>query len=189
MNDLRRYADFQPTGFDAKGLHARNMGEGDEDRSDWRVCPVSQTRDSEDDPLTGSNWAAQLAALGGEGPDVEVHRFGHWGCGWFEIVIVRPGTEAERIADGLAGSLADYPVLDEEDHSRREYDSQIDALTDQAGSLVRAGAPEDWPAQLFTWLWDHAQREIDKLTQAGGGHVEDTILRQALRALKLMEPR
>lgn len=184
---LQRYAEFQPTGFDAKGLNARRMGsENDEDRGDWLVCPVSQTRDSEDDPLTASNWAAQLKALGGEGADVEIHRFGHWGPGWFEIVIVRPGSPAEAEAEGLAAALEDYPLLDEEDHSRREYEADIEGIKDQARNLIREGAPEDWPAQVFRKL---DSRYWGVYSRAGGGHVPEGELRAILRALRLMEPK
>lgn len=189
---LQRYADYQPTGFDARGLRARTMGpEDDEDRSEWLVCPVGRTRDTEDAPDTASNWAAQLDALGGEGADVEVHRFGHWGPGWFEIVIVRPDTRAAVVAEEIAGRLENYPLLDDEDHSRREYEAQLEGLRDQARTLVREGAPEDWPARLFSKLWDSAEGQagLQALIQPGGGHVDEDVLRAALRALKLIEPK
>jgi len=58
--------------------------------------------------------------LGGEGENVEVHNFGHWACGWFEIMIVRPGSPAEAIAEGIESRLSDYPILNEDDHTERE---------------------------------------------------------------------
>jgi len=51
---------------------------------------------------------------------VEVHRFGHWACGWFEIILVRPDTNAAKTAEEIEAALADYPILDECDHSERE---------------------------------------------------------------------
>ena len=82
---MESYGEFRPTAFDPKGL-------GLQEQQDWMVLPTYQTRDSEH--LTKSNFEAALEMLGGEGDDVEVHRFGHWGPGWFEIIIVRPGTDA-----------------------------------------------------------------------------------------------
>jgi hypothetical protein len=56
-----------------------------------------------------------------EGEDWEIHRFGHWGRGWFEIILIRPGTETARIAQELADSLEAYPILDESDWSETEH--------------------------------------------------------------------
>jgi hypothetical protein len=113
---MKQYKDFQPTGFDCKGL-------GLPDRQDWFVAPVSQTRDS--GSLDQSNFAAALRILGGESETCEVHRFGHWGPGWYEIIIVSP----ERLAEleELEGSLEDYPVLDESDLSTREHEDYMQA--------------------------------------------------------------
>lgn len=187
MSDtLQRYGDFAPTGFDSKGLNARTMGpEDDEDRSEWLVCPVSRTRDSDDDPLTASNWEAQLEALGGEGADVEIHRFGHWGPGWFEIVLVRPGTPAEAEAERLAGALEDYPLLNEDDHSRREYEADIEGIRDQAANLVRDDAPKDWPSRVYR----ASELESGTYSRPGGGSMDEDELRAVLKRLKLMEPK
>jgi len=92
-----------------------------DDRQDWLVLPVSQTRDSGE--LDQSNFAQALELLGGESETVEVHRFGHWGSGWFEIIIVRPYSKAHPLALIIEERLADYPVLNEEDYSQREFDA------------------------------------------------------------------
>lgn len=110
--ELKPYSSFRPTSLDPSGLSLP-------DRQNWLVCPVSRTRDS--DHRTESNWASQLETLGGESATVEVHRFGHWGPGWFEIVLIDPAdAERVRIAEELADTLEDYPVLDEMDLSSRE---------------------------------------------------------------------
>jgi hypothetical protein len=116
LTDLQRYRDFRPTGFDSPGLHADSLEIGD-----WYVAPVMQTRDS--DPLAESNFAQCLEALGGESDSVQVHRFGHWGPGWFEILVVDPkdATACQALAE-ISCSLSDYPILDEEDYSAREYE-------------------------------------------------------------------
>lgn len=104
------YSQFSPTGFDARGL-------GLPDQQDWLVGPVALNRDS--DSLTRSNWevvTAELVKLG-----AEIHRFGHWGNGWFEIVLVPPGGEAERCAAEWEAALADYPVANEDHWSELQY--------------------------------------------------------------------
>lgn len=115
---MATYSQFRPTGFDVAGL-------GLPDRQDWVVI-VTRTRDS--DVLGESNFAAALRILGGESDTCEVHRFGHWACGWFEVVLLDPcrATEAETIASMLEG----YPVLDEDDLSAREWDAADELWSD-----------------------------------------------------------
>lgn len=110
---MQTYSEFRPTPFDRRGICLP-------DRQSWLVSPVMQTRDS--GPLEQSNFDAVLTALGGESDTVEVHRFGHWGPGWFEIIIVDPASPQAKVAEDLEASLPDYPVLDEMDLSAREWD-------------------------------------------------------------------
>lgn len=110
---MQMYSKFRPSQFDSAGLAL-------EDRQDWLVLPCGRNRDS--DCLAESNFAVALERLGGEGDDVEVHRFGHWACGWFEVVLVRPMTAAHLEADRIEAALEEYPVLNENDYSQRESD-------------------------------------------------------------------
>jgi hypothetical protein len=108
------YKEFRPTGFDPKGL-------GLSDQQDWLVVPCARNRDSS--CLEESNFATALKMLDGEGEDVEVHRFGHWANGWFEIIIVRPDTPAAKEAEDIEASFENYSILDENDFSEREYNA------------------------------------------------------------------
>lgn len=81
---------------------------------------LTRTRDA--DVLTQSNWEGALAELGGESDDVEVIRIGHWACGWIEFLGVRENTDVYKRAVEIRNALLDYPVLDEEDFSQREWD-------------------------------------------------------------------
>ena len=111
---MKTYKEFRPTGFDS---HIEIQG--DEDRESWLVLPCGRNRDS--DCLDESNYYSALKSLEGEGEDVEVHRFGHWACGWFEIIIVRPDTKAAKEAEEIEAALANYSiVLDADDLSERE---------------------------------------------------------------------
>lgn len=113
---MQTYAGYRPTGFDAAGL-------GLPDRQDWIVCPVIQTRDS--GPIETSNFDAAVKILGGESDTVEVHRFGHWGPGWYEIILVSPERAGE--VEELESSLENYPVLDENDLSEREHEEYMES--------------------------------------------------------------
>ena len=110
---MKRYRDWSPSAFDTRGLA---LGE----RQDWFVLPVGTNRDA--DALTRSNWRVVVADLGGESDDLEIHRFGHWACGWFEIAIVRPDTEAAKSAEEWEAALSDYPVASDDDFSNEEQE-------------------------------------------------------------------
>lgn len=111
---MQKYSEFQPTVFDRKGAFLRYQ-------QDWLVVPVSQTRDS--GCLERSNFQVAIEMLGGESEAVEVNRFGHWGPGWFEIIIVDPSSDKVRIVEQIESSLADYPVLDDEHFSNLEHET------------------------------------------------------------------
>jgi len=81
---------------------------------------VLMTRNRDSDLLTESNWETAIKKLGGESETVEIHRFGHWACGWWESLCVVQGSKSETVANEIFESLQDYPVLDEEDFSERE---------------------------------------------------------------------
>ena len=88
--------------------------------TEFNGLEVVMTRSRDSDLLTESNWDTALTMLGGESDSVVIHRFGHWACGWWEALCVTPNTAAYIIGEDIVKSLADYPVLDEEDWSQRE---------------------------------------------------------------------
>ncbi len=140
---MRTYSEFQPSGFDAKGL-------GLDDRQEWLVCPVGVNRDS--DCLIRSNWAVVTSELiacsemteQGE-PDCEVHEFGHWACGWFKIAIVRPGSKAAEVAELWENALSEYPVACDDHFSNLEYEETCEywasmSLKERVERCQEAGA-------------------------------------------------
>lgn len=133
------YSNYQPTGFDPKGIGF----DEDDDRQNWLVFPCSRTRDS--GPLVESNFHSALKALGGEGEAVEVHRFGHWGPGWFELILFNPSHDDTVIeAADLIRGLDNYPVIDEMDYCEREHEEACEiwehaSLRDRIYYCQRAG--------------------------------------------------
>ena len=119
---MQRYNDHSPTTFD----HNIPLRGEQAEQNEWFIAPCSITRDS--DSLSLSNWHTQEKALRevDTGADFETHRFGHWGPGWYEIALVRPGSACERVARELAARLDIYPVLDEMDWSERENEMGVE---------------------------------------------------------------
>jgi hypothetical protein len=161
------YKDFAPTALDAKGL-------GLSDRQDWIVACCSVTRDSE--PLERANWQVMLECLGGESDRLEIHRFGHWGPGWFDIALIAPdATDLLAEHERIECALADYPVLCDETFSRletedreqhlpswasvasdlreiwQEHPGTIAALCSDGGIARVVDTRDEWEARALCW--------------------------------------
>jgi len=101
------------------------------------VPGVSRSRDSE--IHSESNFESALEMLGGESETVEVHRFGHWGCGWYELILIDPKDRAAlKIAHKIAEQLKGYPLLDEDDFNEREYEYHLDFANGAKKDLASA---------------------------------------------------
>lgn len=95
-----------------------------EDKGD-AVIVVGRNRDS--GILDESNFESALKMLGGESKTVKIGHFGHWACGWFELILVDPKDKKALLkAFEIKQSLEDYPVLDESDYSERESEEYFD---------------------------------------------------------------
>ena len=125
----------------------------------------------------------------GEDPDVVFESHNHWAVGHidgFSIRVFRNTeiTDAFKKYHELAERLADYPVLDEEDYSQREFEATIENLTDAAWRLQNEyDLPDDWEGDVFEWFANHNCRAIENVDDQGGYPEEDQ-LRQAFDALE-----
>jgi len=168
--------------FDSFGWHDRP-----EDGAEWAIV-YTHNRDS--DLLDQSNADAIDKALApfteGDNPDVRAEHHGHWACGWIDgyaIRVYRNGqiTEAFRAYHELAARLADYPILDEEDHSRREYEATLENLRNEGFADCYA-PPEEWAGEVFSWLWDHNQSAVEN-RDGNGGYASKAEIAEALDGL------
>jgi len=148
---MQTYKEFKPTQFD-------NHIEV-EDREHWLVVPVSQTRDS--GPFNKTNFQSALDILGGEGNSVEVHRFGHWGPGWFEIIIVDPDSPERAKAEDIEACLESYPVLDDEALSQAEWDDYCESWDNYYASDFRKAIVDTFD---LPWEAECALDDIDNDT-------------------------
>lgn len=124
----------------------------------WGIGPVGHHRDS--DVLTESNWetvVAMFSEISEEGSaderwdvrgDWAICRFRHWAVGWVEELAIRLDGPCLQVAADIADALEDYPVLDDEDHSEREYADALLTLT-----ACFDVTDEDAPA-VFRYLFD-----------------------------------
>lgn len=137
--------------------------------------------------LDQSNAAAivkELAAFTeGDDPDVEYESHSHWAVGHVDglsVRVYRNGeiTEAFRRYHGLAEAMAIYPILDEEDYSRREYEATVENIGDAAWRLKDDyDLPDDWQFEVYSWLSENEPQEIENRDDQGGYPTEDALQR------------
>jgi hypothetical protein len=119
--------------------------------------------------------------------DVEEVRSSHWAVGWVEQLAVRMLSKAGRVTPaGIAalewkGKLENYPVADEEDFSRREYEDTIENIKNE-GSV-----DEETAGKVYSWLSDNNQGAIEP-SDGGGGYPSTGEIDEALIDLGLKKP-
>lgn len=125
-----RFADTRPTAFDRRHGSFADA----EPHAQWFVV-LGQNRDS--NALDKSNFECATDTLKACGEDAyTIHRFGHWGCGWYEVLIVNNENEKACMeADNLLCALSDYPCLDDEHYSAKMCEE---------GECECSCCPKDW---------------------------------------------
>ena len=126
----------------------------------------------------------------GDDPDVVMESHRHWAVGHvdgFSMRVYRDGviTEAFKTYHELMERLEDYPILDEEAYSNREYEATTENIR-QAGEMLARREdyklPDGWESEVFSWFWNHRQRAVENRDDQGGYPEEDD-LRAAFDAL------
>lgn len=108
-----------------------------EERADWLVVPVTYCPNVAT-LLDESNWGAltsMLVEADPTGETYECQRFNHWATP-YERYIVAPGSAAHVAAAKAVRSLSYYPVLDDEDFSRRECNAQYESVASEVHQLT-----------------------------------------------------
>jgi len=124
----------------------------------------------------------------GDDPDVVMESHSHWAVGHvdgFSIRVYREGeiTEAFRTYHDLMEQINGYPILDEEDYSRRESEATLENISDAAWRVKHEYTlPDGWEGDVYTWLSDHRQSAVENRDDQGGYPEEDD-LRAAFAAL------
>ena len=158
------------------------------DAERWTLCHVRH-RDS---GLSAQSNAAQIEhALAGFSDDVLFQRFDHWQFGWVGAVAVRvlgpdgEHTEAYETLCDLLLRLKVRPVLDETDYSKRVYEATTENIREAVRfhpQVVIDRLPDDFPARMFDWFWNHDDRAVQNMDDQGG-YPNDHQVTECVRAL------
>lgn len=149
---IQRYGNFTPTSFDP---HICN------ELDHLYIAPAGLNRDS--GILQTSNWEVVTQDILGKAThdETQIHRFGHWACGWFELLLVHPNDDAAlQCADEWAASLSDYPVASDEHFSEMEWEAKVEywgncSVSERVELCQQAGV------SIFAARHDHIPGDVD----------------------------
>jgi hypothetical protein len=153
-----------------------------DDSDSWTIV---NTRHRDSGLIEISNAEAIEQELREFGDDVRFERHHHWLVGWVGAVCVRVYdgdlgvTPAFTKLIELQKRAEDYPVLDEEDWCARSFEAACDRIQDVGHPAD--DAPKDWDKQVYRWLWDNNQRELDDVDDQGpypSGEAVDSALEE-----------
>jgi hypothetical protein len=160
-----------------------------EDADDWCVV-YNQHRDSglidESNAHVIQRELAKFAES--DDPDVVPERHDHYLVGWiegFSIRVFKNGDITPAFARyfDLQNALEDYPILDQDDYSTREYEATVENIAACAWRLKHDyDLPEDWQQAVYSWLSDNECSEMEN-TDDQGGYPSEEALQAAFTAL------
>ncbi len=122
-------------------------------------------------------------------------RHTHWACGYvdgLEILVYDENggiTPAFKEMWEIGKALENYPLLDEEDWSRREYEDTLENIVSAVSSwgwrkdeFDAEKLPKDYASQMFSWFWENDQEAVESRDD-GGGYPSDEQVKACLIAL------
>jgi hypothetical protein len=182
----------------------------------WSLGPVFKTRDS--DNIQEANAIALIKHLESDpslNNDWDIIGCSHWAVGHvdhlaFKVIervgkatpkstelayhyplSSRPGYRLTRIARVLKqwfDNLAEYPVADDEELSRIEFEASLEAIQSQSpprGRELLDKLPEDWANQVY----DVMGRDGSISTEGQGAWADEERLEQTLDSLGFLQPK
>ena len=160
-----------------------------DDPDSWAIV-YTHNRDSRLLDLSNADTiaGAMKPFTDGDDPDVVMESHGHWAVGHvdgFSVRVYHNGeiTDAFQTYHDLAEQMDGYPILDEEDYSRRECEATLENIADAAWRLKgEYELPEGWEGDVYSWLSENRQQAVENRDDQGG-YPEPDDLRAAFEAL------
>lgn len=176
------------------GITLSSRHPASQDPKHWSVGPCICTRDST--LREQSNSDALRRHLEEDysrlSNDWQIHSVDHWGCGWVEHLAFRAmnkdGTPSAifRVLVAWDNALSDYPLADESDYDRRQYEAGIERINEEGRLALKDGTPEGWEEKVFSWLWDNDQQALNDVDDQGPFPTRAEV-RAAMKELELLE--
>jgi len=123
--------------------------------------------------------------------DIRFESHMHFAVGYVDGFAIRclnkdgTATKAFHCLVEIANRLNNYPVLNEEDYSEREWHATLENIGNNGCQLLD-DPPDGWEGMVLNWLWENNQSAVENVDDQGGYPSKDEI-KEALIALKLLE--
>lgn len=99
-----------------------------------------------------------------EGDKVEIHSFGHWACGWYDLILVHPDLKEDL--EKIEKRLSDYPLLNEDEYSNRVFNEACDYWA-EASIRTRIEICKDNNISIFASRSDCLPEDVDVYSLIG----------------------
>ncbi len=93
-----------------------------------------------------------------------------------------PSSTASNLQEVLDG-YEEYPILDEEDHSRREMEASFENVRDIARPMVDGEISDEIAGQVVEWIYENDEGQMESRDGAGA-YPDEHVVREALHELK-----
>jgi len=135
----------------------------------WSVGPIIETRDSS---LLEKSNAEALQKILEDRPEWEdqwaIERFGHYGPGWVKHLtfkVTEDGKNKTDICNFLEETFRklkdDYPVLDEDDFSKREYETAMKQIEEAVSRYIIDDVPKKLQETLCSVIYNDNNIEVN----------------------------
>lgn len=160
-------ADYQRDALEivAKAKEERHQSDfgyrGDLPIGETWAWTIARSRDS--DQLEESNFDTISNDMMNRFPgDVQIERFSHWAVGWTERLAVKMLDKKKKVTKAGKGiidwrrKLESYPVADEEEFSKREFEQTLENIQNEAS------ISEEEASLVYRWLSRNKPGALDE---------------------------
>lgn len=127
----------------------------------------------------------------GDEPEVVFERHSHFAVGFLDGMSIRVFRQDGTITGAfkefcrIQQRLDDYPVLDEQNYSEREYEATLDNYRSEMWRL-RDDLPGGWESEVYSWFSDNCHDRYIENRDDQGGYAPREAIVTALQDLGLL---
>jgi len=163
-----------------------------DDADRWAIFYTSGRDNGLLDQSNHDEIAKRLAPfIDAEDPDVVAESHNHWAVGYLDGFSIRAFDKHGKITDAFAdfcrikAKLEDYPILNEEDYSQREYAATLENYASEMWAM-KNDLPEGWEGEVYSWFGDNGKDRFTENRDDQGGYAPKEEIIEALQDLGLL---
>jgi hypothetical protein len=163
-----------------------------DDADNWMIAYTHNRDSGLLDQSNGQQIVERLEEFAeGDHPDVVFESHSHWAVGHVDGFSIRVRRSDGSITPAfeefcrIQQELENYPVLNETDYSRREYEATLESYRVEMWRLLD-GLPTGWEAEVYRWFSDHGLDQFTENRDDQGGWAPQDQIMVALESLGLL---